>query len=334
MSGGQAAYHGPMTWVIVGGAGYIGAHVIRALQAAGLPVAVIDDLSTGRADVIPDDVPFAKGTVLDTDFVASTLRDLGATGVIHLAAKKAPVESTERPLWYYRENVGGMNSLLEAMQASGTEQIVLSSSCSVYGTPADGLVSETAPYNPESPYGQTKVVSEWLVTAAGRAHGLNYVNLRYFNVAGTAAPELSDRGSLNLIPMVFRALEQGEQPQVFGVDYPTPDGSCVRDYVHVADLADAHATAALELQKRPMQTVYNVGRGTGHSVLEVLRTIREVTGNQAEPRVSPRRPGDPARVVGDVSKIARELGWTGTRDLTSMVSSAWAARTAGADSGS
>ncbi len=315
-----------MTWLVTGGAGYIGAHVVRSLVTAGLGAVVVDDLSTGRASTVPEDVPLVVGSVLDTDLLRGLIREHRIDGVVHLAAKKAPSESVENPIWYYQENVGGMSSVLDAMRESTATRIVLSSSCSVYGNPDDDQVREDAPFRPESPYGQTKVASEWLVGAAGHAYGFGYANLRYFNVAGTGARELADQGAMNLIPMVFRALEAGQAPTVFGTDYPTPDGSCVRDYVHVQDLADAHATAALRLMQAPIRTAFNVGRGHGSSVLEVLAAIRAITGIDMDPQPAARRPGDPVHVVGDVTKIEKELGWTARHDLDSMVRSAWEAR--------
>ena len=240
-------------------------------------------------------------------------------------AKKAPAESLAEPLYYYRENVDGIASVLQAMRSCGVQHIVLSSSSSVYGNTPHELINEDIPLKPESPYGQTKVVSEWLVSSAANAFGMDYVNLRYFNVAGAGKPELADRGVANLIPIVFGALARGDAPQVYGTDYPTPDGSCIRDYVHVVDLASAHAAAARRLAAGPTRAVYNVGTGHGTSVFEMLEVISEVTGRRFEPVLTDRRPGDPARVVGDVSRIAAELDWRAEHDLRAMVSSAWAA---------
>ena len=312
-----------MNWLVTGGAGYIGAHVVRALKAQGLNPVVYDDLSSGSVSSIPADVSFVEGSVLDTRCLIDTFREHMVTGVVHLAAKKSPAESVSDPIFYYKQNVHGMTSLIEAMYATRIERIVLSSSAAVYGNNEAPRVREDAALRPENPYGQTKLICEWMVEAAARAYNLYFVNLRYFNVAGASETALADRGTANLIPTVFRALRSGTPPQVFGTDYATPDGTCVRDYIHVVDLASVHAIAASELEKRPIRTVYNVGTGNGTSVLEVLAVIREVTRIEFKPEYTSRRPGDPASVVGDVSRISRELGWQARHDIYSMVSSAW-----------
>jgi UDP-glucose 4-epimerase len=243
--------------------------------------------------------------------------------VVHLAAKKAVAESVADPLRYYRENVSGFETLLRAMREEQIEQIVFSSSAAVYGMPDVDLVTEETRPQPINPYGETKLVCEWLLRNAGLAYGVRWASLRYFNVAGAGSDALADTGANNLIPMVFRALDRGENPQVFGDDYPTCDGSCVRDYIHVADLADAHVAAADWLEAGATSGTYNVGRGEGASVKEVLAVVREITGRDVEPQVVGRRPGDPARLVASATAIARDLGWTAQRDLRDMVESAW-----------
>ncbi|MFD0064750.1 UDP-glucose 4-epimerase GalE [Streptomyces sp. NPDC056690] len=314
-----------MTWLITGGAGYIGAHVVRAMQEAGERTVVYDDLSTGIAGRVPDGVPLVVASTLDADAVAGTIAGHGITGVVHLAAKKQVAESVELPLHYYRENVEGLRVLLEAVTASGVPSFVFSSSAAVYGMPDVDLVTEDTPCLPMSPYGETKLAGEWLVRATGRAHRLATASLRYFNVAGAATPELADTGVFNLVPMVFEKLTDGEAPRIFGADYPTPDGTCVRDYIHVADLAEAHVAAARRLSAAAPGTdlTLNIGRGEGVSVLEMVELINATTGHGTDPVVTPRRPGDPARVVASADRIATELGWTAKRDVRDMVESAW-----------
>jgi UDP-glucose 4-epimerase len=311
------------TWLLTGGAGYIGAHIAAALRTGGFGVVVLDDLSTGDAARVPDDVPLVQASVLDTERVAATLREHEVTGVVHLAAKKQVAESMADPLLYYRENVGGLESLLRAMTEAGTDKIVFSSSAAVWGTPSSERVDEDEPTNPISPYGESKLIGEWMLRAVGRATGLRWTALRYFNVAGCGGPALGDTSVANLIPLVFRALDADRRPQIFGDDYPTRDGTCVRDYIHVADLAEAHVAAARRLDAGPLAEVYNIGRGEGVTVREVLEVAREVTGRAFDPEVVGRRPGDPAAYFTDPGKAQRELGWTATRDLRDMVASAW-----------
>ncbi|MFC8669505.1 UDP-glucose 4-epimerase GalE [Streptomyces sp. NPDC057199] len=313
-----------MTWLITGGAGYIGAHVVRAMTEAGERAVVYDDLSTGIAERVPDGVPLVVGSTLDGERVARALKDHGVTGVVHLAAKKQVGESVDLPLHYYRENVEGLRVLLQAVTAAAVPSFVFSSSAAVYGMPDVNLVTEETPCAPMSPYGETKLAGEWLVRATGRAHGLSTASLRYFNVAGAAAPELADTGVFNLIPMVFEKLTEGVPPRVFGDDYPTPDGTCVRDYIHVADLAEAHVAAARRLAAAPgTDLTLNIGRGEGVSVREMIDRINEVTGYTLAPAVTPRRPGDPPRVVASADRIAAELAWKAKYDVHDMITSAW-----------
>ena len=315
-----------MSWLITGGAGYIGAHVVRALVADGTRVVVLDDLSTGDPARLPDGVDLVTGSTLDRPLLDRVLTEHQVQGVLHIAAKKQVGESVEQPLRYYRENVEGLRTVLEAAAAAGVRRFLLSSSAAVYGMPDVETVTEDTPCAPMSPYGETKLVGEWLVRATGRAHGMATVALRYFNVAGAAAPELGDPGVFNLVPMVFERLAAGRAPLVFGADYPTADGTCVRDYIHVADVADAHVAAVHRLRDRPDDTdlVLNIGRGEGVSVREMLDVIGRVTGLDATGEVVARRPGDPARVVASAERIGKELGWTARHDVEDMVASAWA----------
>ncbi|MFF9777744.1 UDP-glucose 4-epimerase GalE [Streptomyces sp. NPDC013978] len=318
-----------MTWLITGGAGYIGAHVVRAMLDAGEETVVYDDLSTGVAERVPESVPLQIGSTLDGERLARVIRDHDITGVVHLAAKKQVGESVELPLHYYRENVEGLRTLLSAVTDAGVASFVFSSSAAVYGMPSaarDGdLVTEETPCAPMSPYGETKLVGEWLVRATGRATGLSTASLRYFNVAGAATPELADTGVFNLVPMVFEKLSEGAPPRIFGADYPTPDGTCVRDYIHVVDLAEAHVATARRLREAPgTDLTLNIGRGEGVSVREMIDRINALTGHDLPPVVVDRRPGDPARVVASADRIAAELGWKARYGVEDMISTAWA----------
>ncbi|MFE9173257.1 UDP-glucose 4-epimerase GalE [Streptomyces kebangsaanensis] len=317
-----------MTWLITGGAGYIGAHVARVMTEAGERVVALDDLSAGDAARLPDEVPLVQGSSLDGELLKRVLAEHAVTGVLHLAARKQVAESVAQPARYYRENVGGLAALLDAVAEAGIGRFVFSSSAAVYGNPDVDLITEDTPCAPVNPYGETKLAGEWLVRAAGRAHGIATVCLRYFNVAGAAAPELADTGVFNIVPMVFDRLARGEAPRVFGDDYPTPDGTCVRDYVHVADLAEAHLAAARRLSgpEAGGDLTLNIGRGEGVSVRELLTAIGEVTGDRRPPVVEARRPGDAPRAVGSAERAAAELGWRARRGVPEMVSSAWQGR--------
>ncbi|MFI5755190.1 UDP-glucose 4-epimerase GalE [Streptomyces sp. NPDC051569] len=314
-----------MTWLITGGAGYIGAHVARSMTAAGERVVVLDDLSTGVSERLPPEITVVEGSVLDRRLVDRALAGHQVTGVVHLAAKKQVGESVEQPLTYYRENLQGLTVLLDAVVAAGVRRFLFSSSAAVYGVPDVDLITERTPALPISPYGETKLAGEWLVRAAGKAHGIATGCLRYFNVAGAARPELADTGAFNIIPMFFDRVGRGEAPRIFGADYPTPDGTCVRDYIHVADLAEAHLAAArwLVRQEGAGDLTVNIGRGEGVSVRELADLVAEVTGHHAPPVVGPRRAGDAAKAVASVGLITEELGWSATRGVREMVESAW-----------
>jgi UDP-glucose 4-epimerase len=313
-----------MSWLVTGGAGYIGAHVVRALLAEGEQVVVFDDLSTGVKDRVPDGVPFIHGAVHDQGLMIDALAEYGVSGVVHLAGKKRVDESVAQPTYYYRENVEGLRALLDALAVRDVRRLVFSSSASVYGMPDVEEVTEETPCRPLSPYGETKLAGEWLVRAQAVAHGLGHVSLRYFNVAGASSPDLGDAGAFNLIPMVFRRLDAGQPPLLFGDDYPTPDGTCVRDYIHVADIAAAHVAAVQRLAADPQAALtLNVGRGEGVSVRDVLDAVALVTGRDTDPLISPRRAGDAPAVVAVVDRIRAELGFEARHDLASMVASAW-----------
>jgi UDP-glucose 4-epimerase len=316
-----------MSWLVTGGSGYIGAHVVDALHARGERVVVLDDFSTGEHGRTGDAI-VVEGTILDGDLVRRALREHDVRGIIHIAAKKQVGESVADPLKYYRENVVGTIGLLEAAVDAGVESFVFSSSAATYGMPDLEIVTEDAPTAPMSPYGTSKLIGEWAARDVATATGLRVISLRYFNVAGAARPELGDPGVFNLIPMAFERIDAGEPPRIFGDDYPTPDGTCIRDYISVVDIADAHAAALEDLVKghdRSSYRVYNIGRGEGSSVRDVLTTVAKVTGSDLEPVVVDRRPGDPARIVASADRIATDLSWTAKHDLEDMVASAWAA---------
>ncbi|TQN37913.1 UDP-galactose 4-epimerase [Blastococcus colisei] len=316
-----------MTWLVTGGCGYIGAHVVAAMRAADERVVVVDDLSTGDRQRVAG-APLVEGTVLDQAMLERTMHEHAVTGVVHIAAKKKVEESVRRPEYYHRENVEGLRSLLQAAAATGVGAFVFSSSAAVYGAPDVDLVREDTECRPVNPYGQTKLDGEHLVAGAARATGLRYANLRYFNVAGAASPDLADVGETNLVPMVFRRLVERQAPLIFGDDFPTPDGTCIRDFIHVADVASAHVAAARALGDGRLQALTaNVGRGEGVSVREMVTAIRDVTGTAgaewAEPVVVPRRAGDPPRVVAAADVIRDALGWEARFGLRDMVASAW-----------
>ncbi|MCX5280277.1 UDP-glucose 4-epimerase GalE [Streptomyces sp. NBC_00198] len=313
-----------MTWLITGGAGYIGAHVARAMAEAGERLVVLDDLSSGVPNRLPEDIPLVQGSSLDGDLLKRVLSEHAITGVVHLAARKQVGESVAHPTRYYQENVGGLATVLEAVAGAGVKRFVFSSSAAVYGNPDVDLITEDTPCAPMSPYGETKLAGEWLVRATGRAHGIATVCLRYFNVAGAASPELADTGVFNIVPMVFDRLTRGEAPRIFGDDYPTPDGTTVRDYIHVADLAEAHLAAARRLAEGAGgDLTVNIGRGEGVSVRELMTLVSEVTGDPRQPVVEPRRPGDAPRAVASAALAGERLGWSARRGVPEMVESAW-----------
>jgi len=315
-----------MTWLVTGGAGYIGSHVVKALAHAGLSPVVVDDLSSGFRDFVGPEVPFVYGSILDGELLVKTIADHGVTGVIHVAGYKYAGVSVQRPLHTYEQNVTGTAVLLAAMAEKNVDKIVFSSSAAVYGTPPTELVTEDTPKNPQSPYGESKLIGEWLLRDQGVAAGLKHTSLRYFNVVGSGDPVLYDTSPHNLFPLVFAALNDGKTPRINGDDYDTPDGTNVRDYVHVADLATSHVAAAIRLDAgEPLEAAYNLGSGDGSSVGDIMRTVADVTGIAFDPIIGPRRPGDPARIVATGELAARDLDWKMRYDLREMVSSAWEA---------
>lgn len=317
------------TWMVTGGAGYIGAHIVRAFRDQGLGAVVLDDLSSGHRGFVPDDVPFVEGSILETDLVRRTLQEHQAAGVVHVAGFKYAGVSVRRPLHTYEQNVTGTVSVLQAMADAEVDKVVFSSSAATYGTPDVDTVTEQTAVAPESPYGESKLIGEWLLRDQATAAGLAHTSLRYFNVVGSGTPELYDSSPHNLFPLVLEALLEGRTPQINGDDYPTPDGTCVRDYIHVADLAVAHVAAARALTDgTALERVYNLGSGDGISVRQIMDAMASVTGIDFSPDIRPRRPGDPARIVASGELAARDLGWQMRHTLEEMVSSAWQARRA------
>lgn len=323
-----------MSWLVTGGAGYIGAHIVRALAEAGLSPVIIDDLSSGHASFVPEGVPFVAGSILDTDLVEGTLRDHDVQGVIHVAGYKYAGVSVQRPLHTYAQNVEGTRSVLEAMERAGVARLVFSSSAAVYGTPDVPMVTEDLPKRPASPYGESKLIGEWLiadqaVATAESAHPLRHTSLRYFNVVGSGDVSIWDSSPHNLFPLVFEALIAGRTPRINGEDYATADGTNVRDYVHVADIALAHVAAAQRLAAGlPIEPAYNLGSGDGLSVRQIMDAMARVTGIDFTPEIAPRRPGDPDRIVATGELAARDLDWKMRHTVDEMVRSGWDARQA------
>lgn len=312
-----------MTWLITGGAGYIGSHVVDAFRTAGYDVVVLDDLSSGVRGFVPAGVPFVEGSVTDEDVVRGAIADHGVSAVVHLAGFKYAGVSVQRPLHTYRQNVLGGQVLLEAMDAAGVRSLVFSSSAAVYGTPHVDIVDEDTSTAPESPYGESKLVTEWMIRDVARVTALKATSLRYFNVVGSARPELYDTSPNNLFPLVITALRDGRTPKVFGDDYATPDGSNVRDYVHVGDIALAHVAAARALEAgTELLPAYNLGSGDGLSVLEIIASFSRVLGRDVTPEIGPRRPGDPDRIVASGAAAARDLDWANRHTVDDMVRSA------------
>ena len=309
-----------MKILVTGGAGYIGSHVVRAAEAAGHSCVVVDNLSTGLNKRIS--CPIVQLELSSQEATAQLVRlmkDENFDSVIHLAARKQVGESVEKPEEYFLENLGGLGNLLLAMREVGLKSLVFSSSAATYGMPDVDKVNEDYPGVPINPYGQTKLIGEMMVKNA-QVWGLKGVNLRYFNVAGAGASDLADTAALNLIPIAINAVKAGKAPIVFGTDYPTPDGSCI----HVEDLAHAHLAAVDYLvgENQEFQT-FNVGTGEGASVIEVLDALKAASGIDFEVAIGERRAGDPPRLVADVTRIDKVLGFRTKHDLAAIVQSAW-----------
>jgi UDP-glucose 4-epimerase len=318
-----------MPILVTGGAGYIGSHMVHALADAGESVVVLDNLSTGFPWALPAGVRLVIGDTGDEAGVAALLATHKIESIIHFAASIVVPDSVADPLGYYRNNTANSRTLIETAIGSGVKHFIFSSTAAVYGNPAKMPVAEDDPLSPMSPYGSSKLMTEIMLRDAAAAHGLGHVVLRYFNVAGADPQQRtgqSTKGATHLIKVaVEAALGKRDRLDVFGTDYPTPDGTCVRDYIHVADLVAAHAAALKHLRAgKPSQT-FNCGYGHGYSVLEVLEAVKRVAGRDLPVTMAGRRPGDPAMIVADCSRIRQTLGWVPKYDdLDTIVSHALA----------
>ena len=315
------------TVLVTGGAGYIGSHTVRALRGAGRDVVVLDSLELGRSDAVID-APLIVGDISDRDLVTATCKAHGVTQLVHFAAYKAVGESMEDPAKYWRNNVGGTVELFEACSAAGISEVVFSSSCSVYGTPAINPVTETAPIHPESVYAESKAIVERILYWHGETGNLRSVSLRYFNAAGASFDARIGEDwthSQNLVPQAMKALLlKNRRISAFGDDYDTPDGTCIRDYIHVDDLADAHVKALNYLGSGGGTVAVNVGTGAGSSVLEVLHAAADAAGEPVPYDIGPRRAGDPVSTYADPTFAETTLGWRAQYGLKEIVDSAYA----------
>jgi len=317
----------PGTILVTGGAGYIGSHTVRALRELGREVVVLDSLELGNAEAVLG-APLVVGDIADRALVRSTIDDFDVTDVVHFAAYKSVGESMELPGKYWRNNVAGTIELLEACREAGVERLVFSSSCSVYGTPEHVPVTEDAAIAPESVYAETKATVERILRWYGETTGLRSMSLRYFNAAGASADGRIGEDwdfSINLIPLAMKAvLLDGHRLRVFGADYDTPDGTCIRDYIHVDDLADAHVKALDHLAAGGATAAVNVGTGVGSSVFDVIRATEAAAGRAVPHDVVARRAGDPVSTFADPTQARELLGWTAERGLDEIVRSAYA----------
>ncbi len=315
------------TVLVTGGAGYIGSHTVRALREAGRDVVVLDSLELGRREAVID-APLVVGDIADKDLVTATCNEHGVTQLVHFAAYKSVGESMGSPGKYWRNNIAGSAELIEACLASGVNDIVFSSSCSVYGTPENVPVTEDAAIDPESIYAETKAMVERILYWYGQTSDLRSVSLRYFNAAGASFDGRIGEDwtySINLVPVAMKAvLLQDRRLEVFGDDYDTPDGTCIRDYIHVSDLADAHVKALDHLGNGGETVAVNVGTGVGSSVLDVLNATAAAAGEPVPYDIAPRRAGDPVSTYADPSFAEATLGWTAKHGLTEIVQSAYA----------
>jgi len=312
--------------LVTGGAGYIGSHAAKALRRAGHRVVIYDNFSAGHRSAALD-APVIEGDIGDVAAVRRAIRESGATAVMHFAAWLSVPDSVRDPGGYYRNNVVGTLATLEAMAAEGCRHFVFSSTCAVYGEPIETPLSETHPTAPINAYGQTKLAVEHALPHFERAYGITSIRLRYFNAAGADPDgELGEDHSpeIHVIPRALEAAATGRPIDIFGEDYPTPDGTCLRDYIHVADLADAHIRALARLSQGGASATYNVGTERPSSVKDVIAAVERVTGTSLTRRSAPRRPGDPAVLYASAQRIRQDLGWTPKyADLDAIVRDAW-----------
>ncbi len=315
-----------MKLLVTGGAGYIGSIVARLLIEQGHEVVIFDNLERGHREAVPEQARLIVGDVRNPEDTHAALGGAGFEGVLHFAALALVGESVDHPGRYYRTNVAGTLNLLEAMVAAGVARLVFSSTCAVYGQPDEVPIAETAPPRPQNAYGASKLAADHLIGDFCTAHGIAAVSLRYFNVAGAHGEAGEDHEpETHLIPNILNvALGKGDSVRIFGSDYPTPDGTAVRDYIHIGDLADAHLLA-LRHARAGEHLILNLGNGNGFSVREVIDVARRVTGHPIPAREAPRRPGDPPRLVAASQRIRAELGWSPRRpELETMIADAWA----------
>ncbi len=315
-----------MTVLVTGGAGYIGSHTVRALRAVGREVVVLDSLEFGTEKALLG-APLVIGDIADRELVIDTCKKFGVEACVHFAAYKSVGESMEQPARYFRNNVAGTAALSDALVSCGIDKIVFSSSCSVYGTPANVPVTEEASIHPESVYAETKAMAERVLQWYDSTHALRSVSLRYFNAAGASLDGVIGEDwtvTLNLIPIVMKALlgKRGAI-EVFGTDYPTPDGTAIRDYIHVEDLAAAHVKAIEYLENGGATTALNTGTGNGSSVLEVINTTERITGKKVPHSFGPRRAGDPSATFAAPAHCEKVLGWKATHGLDLIIESAY-----------
>jgi UDP-glucose 4-epimerase len=316
-----------MKILITGGAGYVGSACLRHVAAQGHEVLAYDNLKEGHARAVGGH-DLVVGDIAETEKLAQTLRDFGADAVMHFAAATNVGESVENPEYHYRNNIGGTLSLLNAMRAAGVNRMLFSSTCATYGMAARVPMAEDTPQAPVSPYGRTKLAVEWMIRDFAQAYGLGFTLLRYFNASG--ADPSGEYGEYHdpethLIPLVLDvALGKRDQIRVYGSDYPTPDGTCIRDYIHVDDLASAHLLAILATTPETAE-VFNVGTGRGQSVMEIIAACEKVTGREITREIAPRRPGDPPALLADPTKLRTQLGWEPKyTEIEDTIATAWA----------